>query len=134
MSDPLSLFPARIAIGMFIDARTGKRVDVVMTPEFFRALRDVLIRVGGASSAAGPEVSFPDIMAPFIQATSEESLSPLVMVAPSASASAADDLIVVSRSELQLMIAQALAAERAPQPAERASDTLAFEMTMGAGS
>lgn len=45
----LNLFPARVAIGRVTDA-AGKTYDVLMTPEFSRALADLMLRVGGVSS------------------------------------------------------------------------------------
>ncbi len=48
MINPLALFPQRIAIGKVNIGGRGQ--DVFMTPEFFRALRDVLQRLGGPSS------------------------------------------------------------------------------------
>jgi hypothetical protein len=44
----LNLFPARVAIGRFMGA-DGKNVDVLCTPEFFRAMSDLFARVGGAN-------------------------------------------------------------------------------------
>lgn len=71
MSDPLSLFPARIAIGMF-DAG-GKVQRVQMTPEFFRALRDVLSRLGGSASDSDSSDVLADVFSPFMGGTSDES-------------------------------------------------------------
>lgn len=48
MTNPLVLFPARIAIGQFQDG--SRTVKVGMTTEFYRALQDVLRRLGGESS------------------------------------------------------------------------------------
>lgn len=44
----LNLFPARVPIGRA--TISGQSVDVLMTPEFSRALSDLLERVGGTSS------------------------------------------------------------------------------------
>lgn len=62
MKQPLDLFPARIAIGMFYDQ--GKRVDVTMTPEFFRALRDVLQRIGGSGSDVSVDEALVETFTP----------------------------------------------------------------------
>tara|TARA_R110000782_G_scaffold55229_2_gene116488 strand:- start:399 stop:623 length:225 start_codon:yes stop_codon:yes gene_type:complete len=71
MANVLSLFPARIAI---VDQ------NGVMTPEFFRALSAIYIRVGGAigdngqdtytitsqsSSSGNDTASFSDVIQPF---------------------------------------------------------------------
>jgi len=47
----LNLFPARVAIGVVQENGT-----VLMTPEFFRALTDVLQRVGGTAGADGVDL------------------------------------------------------------------------------
>ena len=44
----LNLFPARVAIGRFMD-KDQKSIDVYCTPEFFRAMSDLFARVGGAN-------------------------------------------------------------------------------------
>lgn len=49
MANPLNLFPARVPIGR-ATGPDGRTVDVLMTPEFARALSDLLDRVGGPSS------------------------------------------------------------------------------------
>lgn len=72
MSDSLSLFPARIAIGQFsLDRRTN--IKVHMTPEFYRALQGVLTRLGGGSSEVPDldQIFFEAISAPAIQADQE---------------------------------------------------------------
>lgn len=48
MNSPLQLFPQRIAIGKV--SVGGRDQHVYMTPEFYRALREVLARIGGSSS------------------------------------------------------------------------------------
>lgn len=50
MSNPISLFPPRIAIGVTTDGR-----PVTMSPEFYRALRDALARLGGQPSTGTPQ-------------------------------------------------------------------------------
>lgn len=47
----LNLFPARVAIGT-----VQSNGDVLMTPEFFRALSDLLQRVGGATATNADEM------------------------------------------------------------------------------
>lgn len=72
MSDSLSLFPARIAIGQFsLDRRTN--VKVHMTPEFYRALQGVLSRLGGGSSEVPDldQIFFEAISAPVSEASQE---------------------------------------------------------------
>lgn len=66
MSSPLAFFPARIAIGQFTTP-SGQAMKVQMTPEFYRALQEVLVRIGGpASDASGIEQLFLDaVTAPF---------------------------------------------------------------------
>lgn len=44
---PLILFPARSPIGT-VELPDGTELDVIMTPEFVRALADLMVRVGGA--------------------------------------------------------------------------------------
>lgn len=51
----LSLFPARVPIGRTTDS-TGKLLDVLMTPEFSRALADLLVRVGGPDGAGTDDI------------------------------------------------------------------------------
>ena len=50
----LNLFPARVAIGTANVA--GTEVPVLMTPEFFRALSDLLQRVGGPTGTATGDI------------------------------------------------------------------------------
>lgn len=49
----LDLFPALVAIGHYTDA-SGRRVPVFLSPEFGRALQQVLERIGGAT---GPSIT-----------------------------------------------------------------------------
>lgn len=51
----LSLFPTRVPIGRATDG-TGKLLDVLMTPEFSRALADLLVRVGGPDGASTDDI------------------------------------------------------------------------------
>lgn len=60
MNSPLQLFPQRIAIGKV--SVGGRDQHVYMTPEFYRALREVLSRIGGSSSDT------PDINQVFFEA------------------------------------------------------------------
>lgn len=54
MMATLNLFPARVAIGTAdVD---GIEVPVLMTPEFFRALSDLLQRVGGPAGTATSDI------------------------------------------------------------------------------
>lgn len=55
MPTKLNLFPARVPIGRFMDA-SGKSVDVLMTPEYARALGDLMVRVGGPSAFSTDEI------------------------------------------------------------------------------
>lgn len=57
MSNPIDLFPARIAFvqipntrGALDDMQKGKPVFGYLTPEAVRALRDVLVKLGGPAS------------------------------------------------------------------------------------
>lgn len=57
MSNPIDLFPARIAFVQITNSRAaledmqrGKPVFGYLTPEAVRALRDVLIKIGGPAS------------------------------------------------------------------------------------
>lgn len=52
----LSLFPVRVPIGRYTDA-AGKSYDVLMTPEFSRALSDLLKRVGGTNAMGNDELA-----------------------------------------------------------------------------
>ncbi len=61
MTAPLALFPQRIAIGKVNVG--GRDMPVHITPEFFRALQDVLRRVGGPSSEV------PSLDSLFLEAT-----------------------------------------------------------------
>lgn len=61
MTSPLALFPQRIAIGKVNVG--GRDTPVHISPEFFRALQDVLRRVGGPSSEV------PDLNQIFLDAT-----------------------------------------------------------------
>lgn len=51
----LNLFPSHVAIGAF-RGPDGRNVDVFSTPEFFRALKDLFVRVGGAEAPTLDEV------------------------------------------------------------------------------
>lgn len=51
----LAFPPARVPIGSFTDG-DGKQYDVLMTPEFARALSSLLVRVGGPSSFSMDDV------------------------------------------------------------------------------
>lgn len=63
MPTNLNIFPARIPIGTIIDA-DGARRDVLMTHEFARALSDLMLRVGGASSLSVDEIVMLQITEP----------------------------------------------------------------------
>ena len=52
----LNLFPVRVPIGRVVD-ETGKTHDVLMTPEFSRALSDLLERVGGEEGIGTDEIA-----------------------------------------------------------------------------
>jgi hypothetical protein len=73
MNNPLALFPQRIAIGKVNIGGRGQ--DVFMTPEFFRALRDVLQRLGGPSSDVPGlgDILYESIMGPVPDADGAES-------------------------------------------------------------
>jgi hypothetical protein len=51
----LNLFPVRVPIGKAIDA-SGKTLDVLMTPEFSRALSDLFVRVGGETGSSSDDI------------------------------------------------------------------------------
>lgn len=51
----LNLFPARVPIGSMVDS-AGKKCDVLMTPEFSRALSSVFDRIGGTSGMDTSEI------------------------------------------------------------------------------
>jgi hypothetical protein len=51
----LNLFPARVPIGTVVDS-AGNNCDVLMTPEFARALSAVLQRIGGVDGLSTPEI------------------------------------------------------------------------------
>lgn len=61
MTSPLNLFPQRIAIGKVNVG--GRDMPVHITPEFFRALQELLRRVGGESSQV------PELNQFFLEAT-----------------------------------------------------------------
>lgn len=61
MTSPLALFPQRIAIGKVNVG--GRDMPVHITPEFFRALQELLRRVGGESSEV------PELNQFFLEAT-----------------------------------------------------------------
>lgn len=67
---------------MFYDQ--GKRVDVTMTPEFFRALRDVLTRIGGSGSDIQIDEALVETFAPLaVSGGSSDSVSmDMVIAAP----------------------------------------------------
>ena len=52
----LNLFPIRVPIGSVIDGN-GTTRDVLMTPEFARALTDVLQRIGGPSGLGSDDIA-----------------------------------------------------------------------------
>lgn len=56
MPNPLNLFPARVPIGRVTDD-AGRSFDVVMTPEFSRALSDLLVRVGGSNGMGNADLA-----------------------------------------------------------------------------
>lgn len=56
MPGQLNLFPARVPIGRTTTA-DGRTVDVLMTPEFSRALADLFVRVGGVDSVGLNELA-----------------------------------------------------------------------------
>lgn len=74
MPNPLNLFPARVPIGRVV-APNGTAVDVLMTPEFSRALTDLLARVGGPNG-----LSISDIEALLSFEAPPPDLTPLVDV------------------------------------------------------
>jgi len=53
---PLNLFPARVPFGRWTDA-DGNSYDVLMTPEFSRALADLFERVGGPIADSNTDLS-----------------------------------------------------------------------------
>lgn len=56
MPTQLNLFPVRVPIGAVTDG-TGRRYDVLMTPEFARALSDLFTRVGGTNNLSTDELA-----------------------------------------------------------------------------
>lgn len=99
----LNLFPARVAIGtVMID---GQPADVMMTPEFFRALSDLLQRVGGPS---GPDAG--DIVAIANEAL-QNSLDALLTQADDAPAAMAEIRKAVDAISVQLYQSYAALAE-----------------------
>jgi hypothetical protein len=56
MPSKLNLFPVRAPIGKVTDANGNSR-DVLMTPEFARALADLMVRVGGPSNFSTDELA-----------------------------------------------------------------------------
>ena len=87
----LNLFPARVAIGT-----VQPNGNVLMTPEFFRALTDLLQRVGGQNA---PDFSDIDVVAnssapPFVDFSQFADLTSLqVLESPAASAQAMQAII-----------------------------------------
>lgn len=59
----LNLFPVRVPIGRATGA-DGRAVDVLMTPEFARALSALLVRVGGANGLSTDEIAAMSASAP----------------------------------------------------------------------
>lgn len=59
----LSLFPARCAIGT-VKQPDGTEVEVFMTPEFFRAMSDLLERVGGENGLGNDELAELGLLKP----------------------------------------------------------------------
>lgn len=51
----LNLFPVRAPIGQVTD-RTGQTYDVMMTPEFARALASLMVRIGGPEGISITEI------------------------------------------------------------------------------
>lgn len=56
MPSKLNIFPARVPIGSVTD-QAGRTYDVLMTPEFARALGDLMTRVGGTVSLTADEIA-----------------------------------------------------------------------------
>lgn len=52
----LNLFPVRVPIGR-VTGPDGRALDVLMTPEFARALADLLVRIGGANGMGTDDIA-----------------------------------------------------------------------------
>lgn len=68
MPTSLNLFPVRVPFGRFTDA-AGKNYDVLMTPEFARALSDLMKRIGGTTGLSTEEISMLAASVPSESAT-----------------------------------------------------------------
>lgn len=53
----INLFPARVPIGRVVNPQTNQELDVLMTPEFSRALANVLTRIGGPSGFGTDDIA-----------------------------------------------------------------------------
>lgn len=70
----LNLFPVRVPIGR-ITAPDGRVLDVLMTPEFARALSELLVRVGGVNGMGTDDIAnlaASDVQAGHLQALKAE--------------------------------------------------------------
>lgn len=123
----ISLLRADIPVGYC--TVNGVRIKVYGTQEFLRLIEQFLIRVGGPSS----DVDLFAVAQDMISAdagSAPERLDSEIIATPLSQDGAASDWMIVSRSELQSMVQQIMAAEmtRAPLPA---TDPLSYEITMG---
>lgn len=117
----LNLFPARVPIGTVDDSG-----QVLMTPEFFRALTDLLQRVGGTTA---PDNSDLDVMSSLAQ-------SPVVdfgsfMDAAMSQQSAADAYAVIAEANKAIQDLQAQIIQSAAQLAELRKQADSLEVTAG---
>lgn len=84
MSAPtLNLFPARVPIGR-VTLPDGSEADVLMTPEFFRSLSLVFVRLGGASAMSNEELEQMALqaMTPAADDVARAGIAALELVAP----------------------------------------------------
>lgn len=106
----LNLFPARVAIGT-VKTEAGE-MPVMMTPEFFRALTDLLTRVGGPSGTNTGDIELMAVqsMPPAVDLSQFADIAALQMAdSPAAVAQLAQD--VSDALAVQLVEARALVAE-----------------------
>ena len=79
MSAPtLNLFPARVPIGR-LTLPDGSEVDVMMTPEFFRALSLVFVRLGGPNGMGADDLAALVLQVPQQDAEARQATADLQM-------------------------------------------------------
>lgn len=122
----LNLFPARVAIGRVSD-QNGQQRDVFMTPEFTRALSDLLTRVGGPDGMGTDEIA--DYLASLSAPLPAQPVEQFVMPSPELAQVSAE--LAEVKKQLQDVM-QFLGSLQAPIDPSQQQDALLLAMNPGA--